>query len=382
MNHLRYILEEDPERGRLDRAALELATIQFPDLDPEPFLLQLNDLASRLGDRVRNFNDGRDFVETAQKFLFEELGFHGNDTDFFDPLNSCLNEVLTRRTGIAITLSLLYMEVGRRLHMPLYGIGLPRHFVVQYDDGNYNTYIDPYGGRPITARDCFALAQTQVFDPSILARVTKKQIVMRAAKFAPCLSAQQRFRTRRHNDGLLIVGYPEAGVQERGPCRWNRKRCQALGRLEKYLNGAGCGQEDIQRSPRKSTSGWRASTDLRRQRAASRGTSVGRVDTTIIRMHDSLPDSDAVLAQFNRLIQELLRGNMHRNTFRPWEVELLLDIESCNLRESSKRETLRRYQKAVQRHMEKGARLPLKLSEYIDAVKAKRAAQAPASAAT
>jgi hypothetical protein len=97
-------------------------------------------------------------------------------------------------------------------------------------------------------------------------------------------------------------------------------------------------------------------------------------------MDDFLPDSDAVLAQFNRLIQELLRGNMHRNTFRPWEIELLLDIESCNLREASKRETLRRYQKAVQRHMEKGARLPLKLSEYLEAVKNKRAAQtAPAA---
>lgn len=89
-------------------------------------------------------------------------------------------------------------------------------------------------------------------------------------------------------------------------------------------------------------------------------------------MHESLPDSDAVLAQFNRLIQELLRGNMHRNTFRPWEVELLLDIEACNLRDSSRRETLRRYQRAVQRHMEKGARLPLKLSEYLAAVKAKK----------
>jgi hypothetical protein len=99
-------------------------------------------------------------------------------------------------------------------------------------------------------------------------------------------------------------------------------------------------------------------------------------------MHDSLPDSDAVLAQFNRLIQELLRGNMHRNTFRPWEIELLLDIESCNLRESSKRETLRRYQKAVQRHMDKGARLPLKLSEYLEAVKTKRNAQvAPVASA-
>jgi hypothetical protein len=90
-------------------------------------------------------------------------------------------------------------------------------------------------------------------------------------------------------------------------------------------------------------------------------------------MADSLPDSEAVLAQFNRLIQELLRGNMQRNTFRPWEIELLLDIESCSLRESSKRDTLKRYQKAVQRHMEKGARLPLKLSEYLGAVRAKRA---------
>jgi hypothetical protein len=90
-------------------------------------------------------------------------------------------------------------------------------------------------------------------------------------------------------------------------------------------------------------------------------------------MDDSLPDSEAVLTQFNRLIQELLRGNMQRNTFRPWEIEILLDIESCNLREANKREMLRRYQKAVQRHMEKGARLPLKLSEYLDGVKRKRA---------
>ena len=92
-------------------------------------------------------------------------------------------------------------------------------------------------------------------------------------------------------------------------------------------------------------------------------------------MYDSLPDSDAVLAQFNRLIQELLRGNMQRNTFRPWEIELLLDIESCNLRETNKRDILKRYQKAVQRHMEKGARLPLKLSEYLDSVKVKRPAE-------
>jgi hypothetical protein len=89
-------------------------------------------------------------------------------------------------------------------------------------------------------------------------------------------------------------------------------------------------------------------------------------------MIDTLPDADAILIQFNRLIQELLRGNMNRNTFRPWEIELLLDIESCNLRESSKREILRRYQRAVQRQMEKGGRVPLKLSEYLENNRLKR----------
>jgi regulator of sirC expression with transglutaminase-like and TPR domain len=252
MNHLRYILEEDPEKGRLDRAALELATIQFPDLAPEPYLQKLNDLASQLGDRLRNFNDGRDFVETAQKFLFDDLGFQGNDTDFFDPLNSCLNQVLERRMGIAITLSLLYMEVGRRLHMPLYGIGLPRHFVVQYDDGNYNTYIDPYGGRPITARDCFALAQTQVFDPSILARVSKKQMLMR-------MLHNMRHVYLRLNDferavatmDWLIVGFPEAGAyKSRGVLQLELKRYQAARRdLEKYLElePEASDREDIER---------------------------------------------------------------------------------------------------------------------------------------
>lgn len=92
-------------------------------------------------------------------------------------------------------------------------------------------------------------------------------------------------------------------------------------------------------------------------------------------MLDSLPDSETVLAQFNRLIQELLRGNVTRNTFRQWEIDLLLDIEACDLKSTARRETLWRYQKAVKRHMEKGARLPLKLSEYLENVKAKRAAQ-------
>jgi hypothetical protein len=80
-------------------------------------------------------------------------------------------------------------------------------------------------------------------------------------------------------------------------------------------------------------------------------------------------DSEARLNRFNRLMQELIRGSMNRNTFHPWEIEILLDIEACQIREPVKRETLRRYQKAVQRAMEKGAPVPFRLSEYLNGKK-------------
>jgi hypothetical protein len=80
---------------------------------------------------------------------------------------------------------------------------------------------------------------------------------------------------------------------------------------------------------------------------------------------DRKPDPDVLLGQFNRLMQELLRGNMSRNCFRPWEIDLLLDIEGCNLSHAKRREVLRRYQKAVQRTVEKGAPSLLKMSEYL-----------------
>ncbi|MGA2212687.1 MAG: hypothetical protein ABSH31_05375 [Bryobacteraceae bacterium] len=88
-------------------------------------------------------------------------------------------------------------------------------------------------------------------------------------------------------------------------------------------------------------------------------------------------DSEARLNRFNRLMGELIRGAMNRNTFQPWEIDILLDIEACQILEPVKRETLRRYQKAVQRSMEKGAQMPLRLSEYLSG---KKTPPPPASA--
>lgn len=180
VDYLKQLLVSGSPSARLDRAALDLARIQFPELEHQPVLDQMNEIAQNLGDRLRNFNDGRDFVEKAQSYLFGELGFRANEENFFDPLNSCLNQVLERRTGIPITLSLLYMEVARRLSMPVFGIGLPNRFIVQFDDGRYATFIDPFGGgRAVSAAECFAMAGAPVADPQLLARVTNKQILMR-----------------------------------------------------------------------------------------------------------------------------------------------------------------------------------------------------------
>ena len=244
MKYLSQILDGTAPKIRLDLAALEIATIQFPGLEAEPVLDRLNELASHLGDRLRNFNDGRDFVESAQRYLFEELGFHGNEENYEDPLNCCLNQVLERRTGIPITLSVMYMEIARRLAMPVFGISLPRHFIIQFDDGNYSTYIDPFnGGRTITPRECFALAGARVADPMLLSRASPKQIVMRMLQNLQrvYMKGNDWERTIETFD-LLILGTqanaPERAAQHklRGLLSLELKRFQAARQdLDMYL---------------------------------------------------------------------------------------------------------------------------------------------------
>jgi regulator of sirC expression with transglutaminase-like and TPR domain len=158
---------------RLDEAALLLARIEFPGLDGSPFLRILDSYAEELAAR-----DG-DFVASANQYLFKELGFAGNHADYYNPANSCLNEVLVSKTGIPITLSVVYLEIARRLSKPVFGIGLPGHFIVQYDDGRNSAYIDPFhGGKLLAADDCYELTGTPA-DPALLARVDKRQILAR-----------------------------------------------------------------------------------------------------------------------------------------------------------------------------------------------------------
>lgn len=95
-------------------------------------------------------------VEAFNRFMFEELGFVGNKSDYYDPRNSYLNEVMDRRTGIPITLSILYMAVARRAGLEVKGVGLPGHFItrVREVDSRHSTLVDPFHGKSIDRDEC------------------------------------------------------------------------------------------------------------------------------------------------------------------------------------------------------------------------------------
>ncbi len=178
MNRLAAFLAGIGEVLELDEAALLLAEIEHPGLDHEPWIRILDSYAVELAGRLRK-GGGEGFVRAANAYLFEELGFNGNVKDYYNPANSCLNEALANRTGIPIMLSVVYLEIARRLSEPVFGIGLPRHFVIQYDDGLFSTYIDPFhAGRLLTAAECLEIAGTDT-GAGALDRVNNRQILAR-----------------------------------------------------------------------------------------------------------------------------------------------------------------------------------------------------------
>lgn len=245
MRALRLALDGSPD-SRLDLAALDVASLETPDLDPAPSLAILDRLASDLAARLRPNAPGPDFLRVANAYLFQELGFRGNETHYNDPRNSCLNYVLDRRTGIPITLSVVYSEVARRLGRTVIGVGLPGHFIVQYDDGEFSTYLDPFHeGRLLTAADCLQLAREHTgveADAAALAPVGHRYIVVRMLNN---LRASY-FRVRQYQkmaqvSGLLIGAFPQNAeyYKSRGVARFEMRQFRgALEDLEQYLKYA------------------------------------------------------------------------------------------------------------------------------------------------
>lgn len=143
------MLRED-EDIRLAEAALLFAADHCPDLEPRGWLERLDALARRV-ERMEAASP-EDQVDALRAVLVEEEGLAANAADYYDPRNSFLNEVLERRLGIPISLSVIWLDICRQLNWPFVGVGLPGHFIIKRHGRNGELLIDPYGGGRILSR--------------------------------------------------------------------------------------------------------------------------------------------------------------------------------------------------------------------------------------
>ncbi len=239
----------------LAQAALVVARIEYPRLDPDRYLTKLDmmgDAARRAIERhidATGDSSKLSCVGALNDYLFAELRFVGNRDKYEDPRNSCLNEVLERRTGIPITLSVVYMEVARRAGLHADGINFPGHFLVRCPDtaarGRTGLIIDPFhGGALLSEHDCRLLLQRHVgtevaFSKSLLAPATRAQIIVRMLLNLKRIYVHMRsFPQARDVTELLLAMTPSAlsELRDRGLLAYHLNDVTgALRDLQTYL---------------------------------------------------------------------------------------------------------------------------------------------------
>src|SRR6266581_9205273 len=140
---------------RLAEGALLIAQEEYPTLDVEAYLQRLDAMAEAVSSHVGLEIDPPRIVAQLNAYLFDEQGFRGNLQDYYDTRNSFLNDVIERKTGIPITLSVMYIELARQVGLPIVGVGMPGHFLVRYSAQPTVFWIDPYyHGKLLSQEDC------------------------------------------------------------------------------------------------------------------------------------------------------------------------------------------------------------------------------------
>ena len=188
--------------------ALALAADAYPDLDPDAYLAWLDATADAIADAADLRMPLPERLAMLDRQLFEVEGFKGDRDDYYDPRNSFLNDVIERRSGIPITLSVVYLEVGWRLGLPLVPVSFPAHFLVA-STGAGRIFIDPFnrGARVAPAELEMRLVplaggrtQARRFFPRAIAPVSRREVAMRLLR-----NLKQIYSERQDLDRLLVV---------------------------------------------------------------------------------------------------------------------------------------------------------------------------------
>jgi regulator of sirC expression with transglutaminase-like and TPR domain len=225
----------------LAEAALLIAQEEHPELDVATYLRRLDGLAAAVRARLPQAPEPTDIIHSLNIQLFREEGLAGNESEYYDPRNSYLNEVLDRKRGIPITLSVIYLEVGRRLGLPLAGVGFPGHFLVKYSGADGELVLDPFAGGVTLSREELAQKLRRMYGdanpflaqiPQLLTPASKKEILLRMLRNLKGIYLQQNDFTRALAaiDRILLVA-PDLAmeVRDRGAVH------QRLGHLQAAL---------------------------------------------------------------------------------------------------------------------------------------------------
>jgi regulator of sirC expression with transglutaminase-like and TPR domain len=243
-NFIQEISQADPQID-LAKTALYIAQEEYPELDLLEYLNALDTMAEELIFRLPESSYPLKVIEKINQYLFEDLNFNGNTNDYYDPRNSFLNDVIDRRLGIPITLSLIYLEIAKRINFPMVGIGLPGHFLIRPDFEDAGIFVDVFErGEILFEQDCEARLQ-QVYQQPVkleshfLAPVTNKQFLARMLtnlKFI-YINSQQLEKAIAAVERILLL-YPDntRELRDRGLLYYQTSQWQAAANdLKLYL---------------------------------------------------------------------------------------------------------------------------------------------------
>jgi regulator of sirC expression with transglutaminase-like and TPR domain len=236
----------DEDAFPLDRAALVLSLGEYPSLDMTEYLRRLDTLAARAEVLVGIDRTAVDYIESINEILFVQEGLRGNSEDYYDPRNSYLNQVLDRRLGIPISLSLIYIEVARRIGFSVQGIGFPGHFLAKNVSNGREIIFDPFNmGKILTINDCQELLDKIhsgkiTMNASLLQPMEKRAIITRMLYNLKGIYMQKE----QYNQALSVIdnilllnpGTPSE-IRDRGFLYMQTSLfAQALADLEFYLS--------------------------------------------------------------------------------------------------------------------------------------------------
>jgi regulator of sirC expression with transglutaminase-like and TPR domain len=170
----------------LAKAALYIAQIEYPELDIDRYLDTLQKMAQAVAQRLPETRYPLKVIQIVNEYLYTDLHFCGNDNDYYNPRNSFLNDVIDRRTGIPITLALVYLEIAKQIDFPMVGIGMPGHFLIRPNVEDSEIFVDAFDrGEILFVEDCrqklinIYQQNIPILPPEILQPVTNRQILLR-----------------------------------------------------------------------------------------------------------------------------------------------------------------------------------------------------------